>query len=473
MRAPSAKQAYLAAIKSDFLVFLQQAFETLYPNQHFYMNWPIEAVVHVLECSLAGQAPRLVINLPPRHLKSFLVSICWPAFLLTRDPSLKIFCVSYSDELARTIARDFRRVVESRWYCSLFPQVKLTKVTENEVVTDQGGYRAALSVHGSITGRGADLIIVDDPSRPEDMGSDAARNKLNDWFMSTLLSRRDDKLRSGLIIVMQRMHVMDLSGFIEATGEVRTLSLPAIAPHDEVIELRNGDVYRRRRGEVLQPERESREALEQLRRSMGAANFAAQYQQAPLMPDGEWFRRPWFEYVDKPARFALEGEFCISIDSAQSTSSTADFTALLVAYIYRRKLLVVRVDRGRFDYEMLKLKTLDLIRRLHRPGKPVYVVVETAGSGISLAQYLVDHRDERFRFEGYRPRGSKQERAWRVLSAAERGIQIMNAPGENGWVQPFLNELMTFPNGANDDQVDALVQLLSMRWVRCQLGIGQ
>ena len=473
MRAPSAKQAYLAAIKSDFLVFLQQAFQTLYPNQLFELNWHIEAIVHVLECSLAGRAPRLVINLPPRHLKSFLVSICWPAFLLTREPSLKIFCVSYSDELARTIARDFRRLVESRWYRSLFPQVKLTKATENEAVTDQGGYRAALSVQGSITGRGADLIIVDDPSRPEDMGSDAARNKVNDWFMSTLLSRRDDKQRSGLIIVMQRLHVNDLVGFVEAAGDVRTLSLPAIAPHDEVVELRNGNVYRRQRGEVLQPERESREALEQMRRSMGATNFAAQYQQAPQTPDGEWFRLKWFELVDKPAQFAPEGEFCISIDSALSTSSTADFTALLVAYIYRQRLFVVRVDRGRWDYEMLKLKALDWIRKLHRPGKPVYVVVEVAGSGISLAQYLVEHWDERFQFEAYRPKGSKQERAWRVLSAAERGIQIINSPGENGWVQPFVNELMTFPNGANDDQVDALVQLLMMRWVRCQLAIGQ
>jgi predicted phage terminase large subunit-like protein len=205
---------------------------------------------------------------------------------------------------------------------------------------------------------------------------------------------------------------------------------------------------------------------------MGVANFAAQYQQAPQTPDGEFFRLKWFEIEDKPARYAQEGEFCISIDSALSTSNTADYTALLVAYIYRQKLHVIRIARGKWDYETLKLQVMDWIRKLYRPGKPVYLVVENAGSGISLGQYLKDHRDERFRFEPHQPRGSKLERASRVLSAVERKVQLMNVPGENGWVQPFLNELMTFPNGKNDDQVDALVQLLWMRWVRCQLGIG-
>src|SRR5205085_1347737 len=136
---------------------------------------------------------RLIINLPPRHLKSFLISVAWPAFLLGLDPSLKIFCVSYSDELARAIARDFKRTVESQWYRALFPHVRLNKITENEIATDAGGFRAAMSVHGSITGRGADLIIVDDPCRPEEALSDKARTSLNEWFRSTLLSRRDDK----------------------------------------------------------------------------------------------------------------------------------------------------------------------------------------------------------------------------------------------------------------------------------------
>ena len=168
MKLKASTAAYLALVRSDFRTFIRRAFATIYPNKDFNPNWHIDAIVHALEESYAGRQPRLIINLPPRHLKSFLVSVAWPAFVLTRDPSLKIFCVSYSEDLARTIARDFKKLVESGWYGQLFPNVRLSKVTEAEVVTDQGGYRVALSVHGSITGRGADLVIIDDPIRAED-----------------------------------------------------------------------------------------------------------------------------------------------------------------------------------------------------------------------------------------------------------------------------------------------------------------
>ena len=316
-------QAYFSLVRKDFGVFLRQAFHELYPGKELLWNWHIGAIVHELEENLAGRQPRLIINLPPRHLKSFIVSIAWPAFLLGKDASLKIFCISYSDELAATIARDFRRVVEATWYRQVFPHVKLTKSTANEVVTDQGGYRVALSVHGSITGRGADLIIIDDPCRPEEAVSDKARMGVNEWFKSTLLSRRDDKLRSGLIVVMQRLHVNDLTGFIGESVGYRRIAFPAIAEHDEVIALRDGREYLRRRGEPLQPAREPLEVLQQLRKEVGSFNFAAQYQQSPKTPEGTLIKRWYFKLVaDLPRHAFSRGRFFISIDSALSTAVT-------------------------------------------------------------------------------------------------------------------------------------------------------
>lgn len=468
-KLPAKQRAYMAAVGLDFGVFSRQAFMTLYPGKAFEDNWHIEAIVHGLERNLNGEASRLIINLPPRHLKSFLVSVAWPAFLLTIEPSLKIFCVSYSDELAKTIARDFRRLMEADWYRAVFPHVRLTKITEGEITTDQGGFRSALSVHGSITGRGADLIIIDDPCRPEEAVSDKARTAVNEWFRSTLLSRRDDKRRSGLIVVMQRLHVNDLTGFIEAGGDVCKLSFPAIAEHDENVALRHGKKYWRRAGEALQPLREDVEVLQRLRSDIGAFNFEAQYQQSPRTPDGSLFKRKYFKLVCEHPKFRREGEFFISIDSALSTSSTADFTAISIVYIDGGRLYVIKAERGRWDYETLKSRTLQWVPRLYRPNRPVCILVERAGSGISLAQYLDKARDERYRAFNRRPTEDKLTRAARVLPWFEAGILISNIPGRNAWVEPYVNEFMNFPNGANDDQVDSLVQLLHMNSARSLL----
>lgn len=470
------QQAYWAAVRSDFGVFLQQAFHEVYPGKELLWNWHIDAIVHELEQNLSGRQPRLIVNMPPRHLKSLIVSIAWPAFLLAQDPSLKVFCVSYSDELAATIARDFKRIVESEWYRRVFPNVKLKKVTANEVVTDQGGFRAALSVHGSITGRGADLIIVDDPCKPEEAVSDKVRMGINEWFKSTLLSRRDDKRHSGLIVVMQRLHVNDLTGYIGENGGFRKIAFPAISEAEEVIGLRHGLRYFRNAGEALQPDRESLEDLRQLRKDIGLFNFAAQYQQSPRTPEGQLFKRKYFKFVDGlPGHSFRSGRWFISVDSALSTSSTADYTAISVVCVVDGRIYVARAERGKWEYEDLKLRVMHWIDHLaQRCAERPYVLIEFAGSGISLAQYLMDRgrRDDRYEVHWRRPGEDKVARAARVLHIFETGVHL-NTGGQIGWVQAYLNEFMNFPNGANDDQVDSLVQLMHIMAFRCHVRPSQ
>jgi hypothetical protein len=261
----SDEQAYWAAVRSDLRVFLSQSFNTIYPGRVFLANWHIDAIVHILELSISGQQPRLIINLPPRQLKSFITSVVLPAFILGQDPGAKIICISYSDELAKTLARDFKRIVESAWYRKIFPHVQPTKTTENELVTDQGGFRYATSVGGTLTGRGGDFIIIDDPIKPEDANSDSMRKKTNDWFQSTLFSRLDDKKRSVMIIVMQRLHVNDLTGFAQESGGFKKLSFPAIATSDTSIPVSATDSYYRKEGEPLHAEYEDLNTLERIR----------------------------------------------------------------------------------------------------------------------------------------------------------------------------------------------------------------
>lgn len=145
-------------------------------------NWHINAIIHCLELSIEGKLPRLIINLPPRQLKSFIASVVLPAFILGIDPTAKIICISYSDDLAKMLSREFRRIIESEWYQKVFPHVRPSKMTESEFATGEGGFRYATSVGGTLTGRGGDFIIIDDPIKPEEALSDKARQSTNEWY---------------------------------------------------------------------------------------------------------------------------------------------------------------------------------------------------------------------------------------------------------------------------------------------------
>src|SRR5205823_9964050 len=220
-----------------------------------------------------------------------------------------------SDELAKTLARDFKRIVESAWYPKVFPHVRPTKTTENEFATDQGGFRYASSVGGTLTGRGADFIIIDDPTKPEEANSDTTRKKTNDWFQSALFSRLDDKKRSVMIIVMQRLHVNDLTGFAQDSG-FKKLSFPAIANGDACIPVSATENYYRKDGEPLHAEYEDLNTLEQIRDQIGTYNFVSQYQQSPETPSGVWIKRKYIHIIDHYPKIRRDGYWWVSIDSA-------------------------------------------------------------------------------------------------------------------------------------------------------------
>lgn len=451
----SSKEIYLAAVRANLKVFLTQCFTTIYPGKAFLGNWHIDAILYCLEQSIEGKKSRLIINLPPRHLKSFIISVVLPAFILGMDESARIICISYSDELSRALSRDFRRIVESELYRMVFPNVRPTKLTENEFVTDAGGGRYATSVGGTLTGRGGDFILVDDPIKPEDAYSDKARQSVNEWFRSTLLSRLDDKQKSVLIIVMQRLHVNDLTGFVEAGGGFYKLALPALSTCDERIPVSDDEVYLRPAGEALHDERESLEMLEAIRDQIGSYNFASQYQQHPESPEGGMFKREWFQIITKPPIFWRNGHWFVSIDTALSTSETADYSAISLIYADKTGYYILFAERGRWDYEMLRAKVWAYLEKI---GREVYFVIEAAGVGISLISTL---RKAGLRCFHYTPKDGKQVRAAYALPIIHsRRVHILNKEGENDWVEPYINEFVIFPHGRFDDQVDSLVQLL-------------
>jgi hypothetical protein len=212
--SPAARRRFLELqLASDFPAFVMKVFETVSSGDGFLPNWHIDAMTYATQRVLDGKLKRLIVNVPPRHLKSIIFSVALPAFLLGLDPTKRIVCVSYSNDLATKHANDFRAVMNSSWYRRIFPNTRISreKDTQGETMMTARGYRLATSLGGTFTGRGAHLVVMDDPQKPEEALSEASRNYAAQWFDTTLLSRLDSKSEGAVILVMQRLHEDDFS----------------------------------------------------------------------------------------------------------------------------------------------------------------------------------------------------------------------------------------------------------------------
>ena len=279
-------RVFLDAIcRTDFVAFFHRCFLWLNSGMPLLPNWHIEAIAYQLERCRRGEIKRLIINLPPRHLKSLMISVALPAFLLGHDPRQRIITLSYGSELSNKHSSDFRSIVNAPWYRDLFPNVRIVRDTGDELVTSQRGFRKSTSVSGTLTGLGGNIFIIDDPQKPVDAQSDPLRNGVNQWFASTLLSRLDNKETGVIIIVMQRVHADDLSGFLMGSSDEWTvLSLPAIAEVPERVQIGPNSFHERAIGEALHPGYESVETLENCAARSGRMSSALSISKTPCRP---------------------------------------------------------------------------------------------------------------------------------------------------------------------------------------------
>ena len=233
-----------AACRKDLVSFARKVFHVLAPSAVFQMNEHICAIAYALEQVRLGKIKRLIITVPPRSLKSLMCSVAFPAFVLGHDPTKRLIAVSYGADLAIKHGNDFRAVIHSAEYRAIFPGVSSMKNTQTEVVTTLNGFRLGTSVDGALTGRGADIIVIDDPIAALAALSQKAREHVRLWYFNTLLSRLDDKQNGAIVLVMQRLHEDDLAGvLLRGSDEWTVLSLPAIAERDEQIPIGNGQFF--------------------------------------------------------------------------------------------------------------------------------------------------------------------------------------------------------------------------------------
>ena len=266
MKLTMKSSEYHAFLRQDLCAFIERFFYELNPATELLWNWPLDVIAAALEACRRGEITRLILNLPPRSLKSLSIN-AFVAHLLGQDPSAQIICASYAQDLANKHALDCRTIMTSRFYQDLYRHTRLSphRQSVQEFMTTRQGCRLSTSVGGALTGRGADYLIVDDPLKADEALSDTRRKSADDWFDNTFYSRLNDKKTGRIIIIMQRLHEDDLVGHVLGLGEHWTvIRFPAIAERDETYEIQTPygrQRFQRRAGEPLHPEREPLEVL--------------------------------------------------------------------------------------------------------------------------------------------------------------------------------------------------------------------
>ena len=452
-------QQFDAITRLHLAGFLKRVFDELEPGTEYLDNFHIHVLIDALEELRFGRRRRLAIAMPQRSLKSLLISVAFVAWLLGHDPTLRIICASYGQELADKLASDCRKIMQTKWYKRMFPGTRLAPGRQSlgNFETTAGGGRMSTSVGGVLTGFGADFIIVDDPSKPSESLSDAERATINDWIQHTLFTRLNDKRNGRIVIVMQRLHEDDVIGnVVEKTqGDFKVLAFPAIAQVDEIHTYKTAfGVARvvRRAGEALHPAREPLEVLEELRRLLGSRFFSAQYLQAPVPLEGGLVKRAWLRTY-QPFEVMAPERIIASWDTAAKMGELNDYSVGTIWAIKNKRVYLLDVVREKLELPALKRRVIDEADRW----KAERVLIEDKGSGTGLLQELRVSGFSKAR--PYMPRGDKGLRLASVTPIIEEGRVYL--PASAPWLDAYVHELCGFPGLKHDDQVDSTSQFLA------------
>nr|WP_298899175.1 phage terminase large subunit [uncultured Altererythrobacter sp.] len=446
-----------ALARHDLYFFVMRAFEELY-DREYHDNWHIAAITHWLTDAADGKRRRVLITMPPRSLKSFIGSVCFPAWLLGREPGAKIVCASYAQHLSEEFAIETRKLMQSDWYKRVFPNVHLDpkKMSAKIMYTTRGGQRRATSVEGAITGFGGDYVIIDDPMKASHAYSEVARENTVNWYRGSVTSRLDDPKNGKIIVIAQRLHLEDLPGYLMEQGHWDHLDLPAEEWKNRDVEIAKGRFVERKAGDLLHPQRIGKKELAQLRADMGERDFEAQYNQRPMPPGGALFKGTWLRRYDKRPSSKKVQAIVQSWDTAYDIEVQHDYSACTTWALSGENCYLLGVFRDKLEFSTLQ----KAIYEQRRKWKADLVIVEKAGSGHSVYQNI---RGPCYRKNAWlqelRPQGSKEDRASQQTPRFERGEIWL--PKTADWLEDFENELLAFPHYKHDDQVDSAIQFLT------------
>lgn len=421
-----------------------------------YLTPPhLEMLDDVLYRVESGDLTRAIIEMPPRHGKSLKVSQLFPAWALGRQPNRRVILSSYATSLAQSFGRHVRNIVASREYGELFPGVELAAdsraASEWELATPFRGALIAAGIGAGITGRGGDLVVIDDPVKDrQEADSEIVRESVWDWYTSVLRTRLEPG--AAIILCMTRWHHDDLAGRLlaaqaeEDADQWEVLTLPAIAEID--------DPLGRAEGDPLWPDRYDLDALAGIRADLPARDWAALYQQRPQIEEGQIFPPDGWSRYDATDTPWLKGYTVQAWDTAYGKGKESDNSVCSTWTRHRDGTIYLRsVWVGSPTYPELKAE----VQRQYAAWKPDVVWVEDAASGQSVVQDLV-HMDIPVR--PWKPDRDKIARAHAVTPYIAAGR--VKIPEHATWLPAWLDEHAQFPHGKRDDRVDSTTLALDV-----------
>lgn len=452
------KLQFLRALcRKDLSSFIRKSFDIVSPGTKYLHNWHVELISKYLEAVKDGDIKRLVINIPPRSLKSISVAVSFPAWILGHDPTKKIICSSYSQSLAIKHSLDTRTIIDNPFYKFLFPDIELVKDqnTKTKFMTTQRGYRFATSVGGSLTGEGADILIVDDPHKADQIYSPAFRESTKLWFDQAFMTRLNDRKKGAVIVVMQRLHEDDITGHLLNKKGWEHLRIPLIAEDDEEYKIKDF-YYHRSKGELMHPDTIGNNEADQLKIDLGNFAFAGQYQQSPMAAGGNIIKTEWIKtYKELPNVKMLSWSW----DTAIKVGQENDYSVGTLWAECEDGYYLIDLFRQKIEYPELK----KVVSMLYNNQKSHEVLIEDKASG---QQILQD-----FKRIGTMPVIAVSPGCDMPLSKPER-MQLVSGlfaagkvfiPENADWSFDFLKEMTQFPAGKHDDICDSVTQYLIRR----------
>jgi predicted phage terminase large subunit-like protein len=473
----------------DFTLFFKEAWHIFEGSKPYVHSQHIRVIAEHLEAAYRREIKTLIINIPPRSSKTNLISIAFPAWVWLHNPEEKFLYASYASNLSAEHSRKCRQLIESPWYKSL-SNITLRRATEKEIENTQGGCRIATSVGGVSTGKGASILVADDPNNVQEIYSKTKRETIHRWWSQVIPSRLNDPKRDVKIMVQQRCHEDDLTGYILKTNrqDVTHLVFPNEyeGPQKFITKLQaqQPDLIDKRKtvGELLCQERLGLEETERLKREIGEYGYAGQYQQRPAPLGGGIIKREWFGLWKKISE-PIYSKIIQSWDTAFKDGEENDYSVCSTWGIFSSKelgpsentpyncIMLLSLWQGKAQYPELRKRAVRLSKNYLETGDkeigistkhtPDTILMEDKASGQSLAQ---DLRNAGLKIYGINPTtyGDKLTRVHLISSLVENGLVFLQAPNKRLSVpsQMFLDEILSFPNGANDDIVDTFSQVM-------------
>lgn len=447
----------------SYFEFFKEAFKVVEPAVDLDINWHHKYICEVLqkeaERIIRGEdkTKDIIINIPFRASKSLMCTILFPVWCWIKDPKLRFITASYSASLSVEHSAKSRDVIQSEWFQKnwgdLF-NIKQDQNTKQNYVNNHTGSRRATSVGGTVTGAGASIIIVDDPISPKQAASQAERLHANDWYNTTLYSRLDNPRTGVRIIIMQRLHEDDPSGFLlrNNADSYKHICIPAELSDN----LSPKGLSKFYRDELFWDTRFSRRILQDYKYQLGSYEYAGQLQQEPSPADGGLIKKAWFDILKKLPFADLHWNFVI--DPAYTSKEKNDPSALL-AYAHHENGFIIRcVEEKYLEFPEL-IEYIQEFCRKNGYSKKSRVYVEPKASGKSIVQTLRRSTNLNV-IESKPPAKDKVARISDVVSVMEAKRVVLL---EGMWNDNFLSQLAQFPNARHDDMVDCLQIALDLQ----------